>query len=214
VMGAAGQQGGAVARHLLREGWTVRALTRDPEKPVAKALAGQGAEVVSADNDDPTSLEAAFAGAHGVFSVQNFWLPNVGKEAEIRQGKRAADVAKDAGVQHFVYSSVGAAHRGMGQAHFDSKWQIEQHIQSLDIRYTIVRPVAFMDNYNWSRPAITNGKFPSWGLHPDKGLQLVAADDIGLFVAYVFAHPDQYLGKTIEFAGQELTEQEIAATFE
>jgi uncharacterized protein YbjT (DUF2867 family) len=214
VMGAAGQQGGAVARHLLQEGWTVRALTRDPEKPVAKALAGQGAEVVSADNDDPTSLEAAFAGAHGVFSVQNFWLPNVGKEAEIRQGKRAADVAKDAGVQHFVYSSVGAAHRGMGQAHFESKWQIEQYVQSLDIPYTIVRPVAFMDNYNWSRPAITNGKFPSWGLRPDKGLQLVAADDIGLFVAHVFAHPEQYLGKTIEFAGQELTEHEIAATFE
>jgi uncharacterized protein YbjT (DUF2867 family) len=213
VIGATGQQGGQVARHLLKDGWVVRALTRDPDKPAAKALAGEGAEVVMADNDDRQSLVAAFRDAYGVFSVQNFWLPNVGKEGEIRHGKLAADVAKAAGVEHFVYSSVGAAHRGMGQAHFASKWQIEQYIQSLGLPYTIVRPVAFMDNFNWSRPAITNGKFPSRGVRPEKATQLVAADDIGLLVAHVFAHRDQYLGKTIELAGDELTEQQIAETF-
>jgi len=101
----------------------------------------------------------------------------------------------------------------MGQAHFDSKWQIEQHIQALNIPHTIIRPVAFMDNYNWSRAAITNGKFASWGLRPDKGLQLAAADDIGRVVAQVFAHPEQYLGRTIELAGDELTETQIAETF-
>jgi uncharacterized protein YbjT (DUF2867 family) len=101
----------------------------------------------------------------------------------------------------------------LGQAHFESKWQIEQYIQSLDLPYTILRPVAFMDNYNWSRAPITNGKFPSWGLRPDKGLQLVAAEDIGLLVAHIFARRDQYLGKTIEFAGEELTEKQIADTF-
>src|SRR5882672_8611431 len=80
VLGAAGQQGGAVARHLLDSGWAVRALTRDPAKSAARALAAAGAEVVRADNDDRASLAAAFRGAHGVFSVQNYWLPNVGKE--------------------------------------------------------------------------------------------------------------------------------------
>lgn len=213
VMGATGQQGGGVARHLLQAGWAVRALTRDPEKPAAKALAAGGADVVTADNEDRQALVAAFRDVYGVFSVQNFWLPNVGKEGEIRQGKLAADVAKEASVEHFVYSSVGAAHRGMGQAHFDSKWQIEQYIHSLGLPYTIIRPVAFMDNFNWSRPAITNGKFPSRGVRPEKATQLVASDDIGLLVAQVFAHRDQYLGKTIELAGDELTEQQIAATF-
>jgi uncharacterized protein YbjT (DUF2867 family) len=39
-----------------------------------------------------------------------------------------------------MYSSVGAAQRGMGQKHFESKWIIEQHIHSLDLPYTILRP--------------------------------------------------------------------------
>lgn len=85
VTGATGHQGGAVARHLLKNGWRVRALTRDPGKPAARA------------------------------SVQNFWLPNVGVEGEGRQGKASADAARAAGVKHVVYSSVGAAHRGMGR---------------------------------------------------------------------------------------------------
>ena len=70
-----------------------------------------------------------------------------------------------------------------------------------------------MDNYNWSRAAITNGTFASWGLRPEKTLQLVAADDIGLVAARVFGRLEQYLGKTIELAGDELTEQQIADTF-
>ena len=56
-----------------------------------------------------------------MFSVQNYWLPDVGFDDEVKQGKLLADAAKAASVGHFVYSSVGAAHRGMGQRHFDSK---------------------------------------------------------------------------------------------
>jgi uncharacterized protein YbjT (DUF2867 family) len=145
-----------------------------------------------------------------VFSVQNFWLPNVGAEGEVRQGKNVAEASKSAGVEHFVYSSVGAAQRGMGQAHFATKWEIEQYIQSLGLPYTILRPVAFMDNYNWQRAAITNGIFSGFGLRPEKGVQLIAADDIGAFVALAFEDPQAYLGKTVELAGDELTEAQIA----
>jgi len=212
VTGASGQQGGAVARHLLAQGWKVRALTRDPDKPAAQALAAAGAELVQADNDDRASLERAMQGAYGAFGVQNFWLPGVGKEGEIRQGKNAADAAKAAGIQHFVYSSVGSAHRGMGQAHFESKWEIEQYIQALGLAYTILRPVLFMDNYNWQRAAITNGIFTSMGLRPDKGIQMISADDIGAFAALIYSDPQHFLGKTIELAGEELTEPQIAAT--
>lgn len=212
VTGATGQQGGAVARHLLRDGWSVRALVRDPESAAAQALAAQGAALVQGDLNDPATLESATRDAYGVFSVQNFWLPDVGYEGEVRQGVAVADAAAAAGVRHFVYSSVGAADRGMGQQHFASKWAIEQYIQQLDLPATIVRPVAFMENYNWSRPQISNGVFTSWGIRPDKTLQTVAVEDIGGFVALVFANPAEFIGQTVELAGDELTEADMAAT--
>jgi len=213
ITGATGQQGGVVARKLLADGWKVRALTRDVNKPAAQELKALGAEIVAGDLDDRTQLDAAFKGAYGVFSVQNFWLPNVGFEGEIRQGKNVADAAKAAGVRHLVYSSVGAAHRGMEQKHFESKWIIEQYIHSLDLPYTILRPVAFFENFNWERAAILNGTFTALGLRPGKERQLIAAEDIGVFAALAFAKPEEYLGKTIELAGDALTESQLADTF-
>lgn len=213
VTGATGQQGGAVARKLLAEGWKVRALTRDVSKPAAQELKSLGAELIAGDMDSRSDLDAAFAGAYGVFSVQNFWLPNVGFDGEIRQGKNVADAAKAAGVKHLVYSSVGSAHRGMGQKHFESKWIIEQHIHALDVPFTILRPVAFFDNFNWERPAISNGIFNAMGLRPEKERQMIAVEDIAVFVALAFAKPEEYLGKTIELAGDALTESQLADVF-
>jgi uncharacterized protein YbjT (DUF2867 family) len=213
VTGATGQQGGAVARKLLADGWKVRALTRDVNKPAAQELASLGAEVVAGDMEDRAQLEAAFKGTYGVFSVQNFWLPNVGFEGEIRQGKNVADAAKAAGVEHLVYSSVGAAHRGLGQKHFESKWIIEQYIHSLELPYTILRPAAFFENFNWERAFILNGTFNAIGLRPEKERQLITVEDVAVFVASAFADPEQYFGKTIELAGDALTETQIADTF-
>ena len=213
VTGATGQQGGAVARKLLAEGWQVRALMRDLNKPAAQELKALGAELVAGDMDNRAELDAAFKGAYGVFSVQNFWLPTVGFENEIKQGKAVADAAKAAGVQHLVYSSVGSAHRGMGQKHFESKWIIEQYIHTLNIPYTILRPVAFMDNHNWSRAYILNGTFSGNGTRPDKATQIIAVEDIGVFVALAFVNIKDYQGKTIELAGDELTEPQLAETF-
>src|SRR4028118_1512264 len=85
VCGATGSQGGAVARSLLDRGFRVRALTRDPHKPEAEALADRGAEVVRGDMEDRPSVDRALRGAHGVFSVQNFW--EAGYDREVRQGK-------------------------------------------------------------------------------------------------------------------------------
>jgi uncharacterized protein YbjT (DUF2867 family) len=109
VSGATGQQGGGVARSLLGRGFGVRALTRDPEKPEAKGLAALGAEVASGDLEDRSSIEGVLDGVHGVFSVQQSW--ETGVEGEVRQGVLLADAAKGAGVDHYVYSSVGSAHR-------------------------------------------------------------------------------------------------------
>ena len=108
---------------------------------------------------------------------------------------------------------MGSAHRGLGQKHFDSKWEIEQYIQSLDIPYTILRPVAFMDNYNWTRAYILNGTLTGRGLRPEKGVQMIAVEDIGVFTALALANPQEFLGKTIELAGDELTEPQTAEVF-
>ena len=137
VTGATGQQGGAVATHLLKDGWDVRALVRDPDKEQAQALLSQGVQLVQGDLYDRASLDRAVDGIYGVFSVQNYWLPDVGYDGEIKQGKLLADAAKDADVEHFVYTSVGAAHRGMGQRHFESKWIIERYLEELDLPHTI-----------------------------------------------------------------------------
>src|SRR5213079_323018 len=109
VTGATGQQGGAVARELLARKHTVRAMTRKPDSDAAKALARQGAEVVKGDLDDAESLRRALQGAWGVFAVQNTW--EAGVEGVETQGKRIAELARKAGVQHYVYTSVGSAHR-------------------------------------------------------------------------------------------------------
>ncbi len=213
VTGATGQQGGAVTRHLIKDGWKVRAFVRDPNNEAAKGLAKQGVELATGDLNERASIQAALEGAYGVFSFQNYWRPDIGKAGEVRQGKNVADAAQAIGIKHFVYSSVGAAHRGMGQEHFATKWEIEQHIRQLGLPYTILRPAAFMENYNWSRNQILNGTYTGWGLRPGKSLQMVAVDDIGAFVAMGFAKPQEFLGKTIELAGDDLTESQIAETF-
>jgi len=209
VTGATGQQGGAVMRHLLKDGWRVRALVRDPKSEKAQAAAKAGAELVAGDLNQRASLDAALKGSWGAFSVQNYWLPDVGFDGEIRQGKLLADAAKAAGVKHFLYSSVGAAHRGMGQKHFETKWLVEQHLHGLGMPYTILRPAAFMENIGWQRPAISNGTYSGMGLDPGKALQMVAVDDIGAFASLLFGDPPA--GKTIELSGDEVTEDAIAA---
>ena len=83
----------------------MRAITRDPNKDKAKALAAKGAEVVSANLDDVESLKKAFAGAHGVFGVTNFW-EHFSAEKEKAQAKNIADAAKAAGVKHVIWSTL------------------------------------------------------------------------------------------------------------
>jgi uncharacterized protein YbjT (DUF2867 family) len=115
VTGATGRQGGAVVRHLLRKGWKLRALTRNPGGREAQSLALQGLGVVKGDLEDPASIAGAAAGVYGIYSVQDFWA--VGAKREVQQGKNVADAAKKAGVQHFVYSSVAGAERNTGIPH-------------------------------------------------------------------------------------------------
>ncbi len=210
VTGATGNQGGAVAHHLLLRGnFRVRAFVRDPNKPAAQALQQAGAELVEGDLNDRASLDRALQGVAGVFSVQSF---NDGLSAEVRQGKTVADAAKAAGVQHFVYSSVGSAERSTGIPHFDSKFQVEEYIRAIGLPYTIMRPVFFFYNYNMMRPMVENGTLPQ-PLSPDTKLQQLSEEDYGKMVAEVFERPEDFLSREEEVASVDMTMTEIAAAF-
>ncbi len=210
VCGATGSQGGAVARSLLDRGFRVRGLTRNPQKPEAQALADQGAEVVQGDMADRSSMDSVLEGAHGVFSVQNFW--ETGYDREVQQGKTVADAAKMAGVEHFVYSSVGSAHRQTGIAHFDSKWEVEEHMRQIELPYTVLRPVFFMQNWEGMREFILSGTLAQ-PLDPDKPFQQVAVEDVGAFAGIAFEDPGKWIGREVDLAGDEQTMPKIAETF-
>jgi uncharacterized protein YbjT (DUF2867 family) len=200
VTGATGQQGGAVARCLLRDGWEVRALTRDPDRPAARELAQDGAQVVRCDMHDPAALERALTGAYGCFSVQ---AVNPG---EVEQGMNVAEASLAAGISHCVYTSVCAADQETEIPFFDSKNEIEQYMRSLHLPLTILRPVFFMENL--TRPEVCenvlNGKL-TLPLRPDVPLQMVAVDDIGAIAAIVFDNPSKYLDAILDLAGDSIT---------
>ena len=212
VTGATGRQGGAVVRHLLAKGWKVRALTRDPGSGPAQALMSRGVEVARGDLEDPPSLERAARGMHGIYSVQDFW--SVGARREIQQGKNLADAAKNAGVNHFVYGSIGGVERNSGIGHWETKWEIEKHIRRLGLPATMLRCVAFMDNYYIDKVeiAILKGKLMD-PIRPDKPYQTIASDDIGAFAALAFERPKEFIGMELEIAGSELTNVEAAQVF-
>ena len=214
VTGATGRQGGAVARQLLKRGHRVRALTRDPEKPAARALTEMSAEVVRGDLDDRTTVELALAGVYGVFSVQNFW--EAGYEREVSQGITLAEAAKAKGVEHFLYSSVGSSYRKTGIAAFDGKWEIEEHIRRISrssgLPYTILRPTSLMEDWEEMRQEIVGGTLAQ-PLAPDRALQQVSVEDIGVFAAMAFEDPEGWLGREVDLAGDESTMVELAETF-
>src|SRR6516165_1448143 len=185
VTGATGRQGGAVIRHMLPKGWKLRALTRNPNNHAAQELARKGVEVVQGDLEDPASLDRAFRGVYGIYSVQDFW--SIGAKREVQQGKNVADAAKKAGVKHFVYSSVGGAERNTGIPHWESKWEVEQTIRQLGLPATVLRPVAFMEMYYIDQVeiGILKGKLVD-PIRADKPYQTITTDDIGAFAALAF----------------------------
>ncbi len=142
--------------------------------------------------------------------MQNFW--ETGYDHEVQQGKTVAEAAKAAGVEHLLYSSVGSAHRQTGIPHFESKWEVEEHVRQIGLPYTILRPVFFMQNWEGMREYILEGTLAQ-PLDPDKPFQQVAVEDVGAFAAIAFERPDEWIGREVDLGGDEQTMPEIAETF-
>lgn len=202
ITGATGQQGGAITAALAGSGFDLRAMTRKPDSPKARALAARGVTVVGGDLDDAESLARALTGVWGAYSVQNTWEAGVEKEEE--QGKRFAALAREAGVEHFVYSSVGSAHRATGIPHFENKARIEATIRALRFpSHVILRPVFFMENL--VSPWFLTGDTLHSAIRPDTVLQMIAVQDIGRYGARAFTEAERLAGREIDLAGDALT---------
>src|SRR3990170_4436131 len=206
ITGATGKQGGATAGALAGKGFRLRAMTRKPESEAAQALAKAGVEIVKGDLDDAASLGKALEGAWGVFAVQNTWEAGVEKEEE--QGKRIAEVARKKGVQHYVYSSVGSAHRKTGIPHFDNKWRVEETVRRLKFpSHVIIRPVFFMENL--TSPWFLNGDAIYTAMRPDLKLQMICVDDIGKYVARGFTNADKLNRREVDLASDAATMEDV-----
>jgi uncharacterized protein YbjT (DUF2867 family) len=207
VSGATGHQGGALARSLVGRGFKLRALTRKPDGEPARALSMRGIELVKGDLDDEPSLKSALAGAWGAFAVQNTWEAGVEREEE--QGKRFARLAREANVSHYVYSSVGSAHKKTGIPHFDNKFRVEEVVRSLGFPSTVIlRPVFFMENVlsDW----LLRGDKLMAALKPDTKLQMVAVADIGRIAAQAFLSSQDLNRREIDLAGDSVTMTHVA----
>ncbi|KAJ2894487.1 NAD(P)-binding protein [Zalerion maritima] len=242
IAGATGKQGGSVISALLSQATTssppaqtfeILALTRDPTSSSSQKLAKKSSptttiKLVQGNLDNPSSIfsaarEATKNPVWGVFSVQ----AAIGSSTELEQGKGLVDAAKEAGVKFFVQASVdrgGDARSRQNPTsipHFHKKHDIEEHLRKVagetkgQMTYSILRPVAFLDNLTpdlFGRVFATSFRDVLGGKN-EKALQLVATSDIGFFAAQAFIKPDEWKGREMALAGDELTYSEFAKIF-
>ena len=215
VSGATGKQGGAVARHLLQAGFRVRGLTRRADSPAALTLRRLGAELAEADLNVPTTLDAAFAGVQGVFSVQNFYEKGVGFAGEVRQGRNLVEAARRAGVGHVVQSTMARAEGAETVDHFRSKFTIESIVDDLGLPRTFLGTVWFMDNL-YDRSMGGEMSFPviAGTLGRDRPFEMMAVDDLGGLAARVFSEPERFLGTRINIAGDRRSVREMREIYQ
>ncbi|HEY4641495.1 MAG TPA: NmrA/HSCARG family protein [Thermoanaerobaculia bacterium] len=221
VVGSTGSQGGGLCRAILEDapgGFACRAITRDPSKEKAQALAAQGAEVVAADLDDVESLKKAFAGAYGVYGVTNFW-EHFSAEKEKAQAKNIADAATAAGVKHVIWSTLEDTRTLMSPddtrmpmlqekyrvPHFDGKAEADAYFAGLPVTFLVTS--FYWDNLYTFGMAPKNG---SWAFPMGNAKMAgIAAEDIGRTAYGIFKAGSQYIGKTVGILSEALTIEEM-----
>jgi len=232
VAGATGAQGGGLVRAILSDSnsaFKARALTRNVNSEKSRKLAELGAEVVQADLEDKESVEKAFSGAYGVFCVTFFW-EHFSPEKELAHAGTMAQAAKDAGVQHVIWSTLEDTRKWVPLdddrmptlmakykvPHFDAKGEANQIFIDLGLPVTFLYASFYWENF------IHFGMGPKSG--PDGNLAItfplgdrkmpgMASEDIGKCAYGIFNRKHQYLGKSVGIAGEHLSGEQMASAF-
>ena len=231
VVGATGSQGGGLCQAILSDpsgGFACRAITRNPTSDKAKALAAKGAEVVQANLEDEASLVKAFAGAHGVYGVTNYWeLFSVEKEQQ--QATNIARATNAAGARHVIWSTLedslqwvplseGTAKMPILQGkyrcpHLDSKGGVDHVYTDLGLPVTFFLTSFYWDNFYLFGMGPKKGDDGSYTLTFPIGqakLPGIAAEDIGKCAYGIFKNGSEYIGKRVGIAGEHLTGAQMA----
>jgi uncharacterized protein YbjT (DUF2867 family) len=230
VVGATGSQGGGLVRAILEDksgAFAARAITRDVSSSQAQALRALGAEVVAADVDDASSLTKAFAGAYGAYCVTFYWS-HFSPAREKTEAANLARAAKDAGVQHAIWSTLEDTRKWVPLSdnrmptllgeykvpHFDAKGEMDHAFTDLGVPTTFLLASFYWENF------LAPGSGPVKG--PDGSLALtlplgnakmagIGAADIGAAAYGIFKRGRETLGQRIGVAGEHLTGSEMAA---
>jgi len=228
VIGATGAQGGGLARAILSEQsgeFALRAVTRNPASPAARALAAAGAELVTANLDDVSSLRRAFDGAHGAFCVTNYW-EHLSPDKEIQQAYNLAQACTASDVAHVIWSTLEdtrlrvpltdsrmpTLHGRFKVPHLDTKGESNAFFDRT--RTTFLLTAFYWENliYLGMGPKPNEQGTLSFVLPmADKKLPGIAAEDIGKCALGVFKRGAAALGKQIGVAGEHLTGAQMAA---
>ena len=231
VVGATGAQGGSLVRAILADkssGFTARAITRDVNSDKAKALAKAGAEVVTADVNDPQSLEKAFKGAYGAFCVTFFW-EHFSPEKEMQHAKNMAEAAKQCGVKHVIWSTLEDTRKWVPLSdkrmptlmekykvpHFDGKGEANAYFTERKLPVTILNTSFYWENmiyFGLGPKKDQEGKLAITFPMGNKKLPGISAEDIGKCALGIFKKGNEYVGKTLGIAGEFVTGSQMAAT--
>ncbi|MDH5726936.1 MAG: NmrA/HSCARG family protein, partial [Nitrospira sp.] len=220
VVGATGAQGGGLVRAIMNDassGFTARAITRNVNSDKAKRLAKLGTEVIVADIENLESLKKAFQGAYGAYCVTNFW-EHFSPEKEIAQATTMATAAKDAGLQHVIWSTLEDTRKWvplsdnrmptlMGKykvLHMDAKGEADEVFREHGVPTTFLLTSFYWENLIYFGMGPKKGPDGTLAITfpmADKQLPGIAAEDIGRCALGIFKRGREYIGKTVGIAG-------------
>ncbi len=183
--------------------------------------------MVAADLDDVESLKRAFAGAYGAFLLTNFW-EHFSPEKELAQAKNMAQAAKQANLQHVIWSTLEDTRRWVPLSdnrmptlrgkykveHFDAKGEADHLFTELGVPTTFLLTSFYYENFIYFGMGPKKGPDGTLAITfpmADKKLPLIAVEDIGKSALAIFKKGKEFIGKTIGIAGEHLTGAQMAA---
>lgn len=224
VCGVTGTQGGSTARYLRAQGAQVHAVARDPTSEKAEAIKAIGVKLWPGDYDNQEALKSAINGCDSVFL--NLMPSFQDGEEELRHAKSIIDIARDAGVKHFVYSSGFCVQNPETLPYWNpkslfarfmlSKQAIEKLVRGAGFSYwTILRPGNFMTNYLKPfvayYPGLADKGEWATAMQAQSVLPMVDTETIGAFGGSAILNPQKFNKQEIEYADELITLEEVIA---